>query len=830
MKEKQLPILPVKDLVVFPGIYMPIHVGREFSKNAIFDAMDNNSGEVLIVKQKDSDNTKPFYMSDFHSVGVVCKIIKFEKNPSNGSTYKLLVQGITRVKLTDVITTGNVISGKYEEKTDIKFDINKDSKNKAMYELLVKDFIFIVEKGFVAEALIPTKKLEDPISTCYLLLSITKNADENQKFLESDEPSIIFKAAYDEVLKQKNFIETKETIVEQTKENMNKNQKEYFLKEQIKAIRKELGEDSESDLDSYMNKFADLKPHISESNSDEIKKNLKKIKNATSESYEVSVIKNYLDYVFDLPWTEYSKENLDIKHAQEVLNKKHAFLDEVKERILEFLSVRKLNDSSKAPIICFAGPPGVGKTSFAQSIAKAIGRESVRIALGGVKDESEIRGHRKTYVGSMPGKIIQGMKQAGTCNPVFILDEVDKLSNDFRGDPSAALLEVLDPEQNDTFKDHYLNLEYDLSKVMFIATANNLDRIPGPLMDRLELIKVTGYVEEEKVEIANKFLIPKKVKEGGLGDKDVSFSNEVLRKIIRSYTKEFGVRELERQVYKVIRKIAKKKAEGSLKKGIKLTPDNIKEYLGPDTYSSVEDNKNGLGIVTGLAWTAYGGEILKLESALINENGPNIFTGRLGETMQESAKIGISVIKQNASLWGISKEKLTDNRIHVHFPAGAVPKDGPSAGIAMVTSMVSLLTGVKVPDSLAMTGEVTLTGKVWPIGGVKEKTLAAIRSGIKKVIMPIDNKKDFEMIPKKLVSSLKVVYVSDIQEVISEVFGTKVVKENSITSKKATSKKTTKKKVAKKTTKKKVAKKKAVRKVTNKVPFKKKKKTTSKRR
>jgi ATP-dependent Lon protease len=803
MEKKQLPILPVKDLVIFPGIYMPIHVGREFSKNAVFEAMDHNNGEVLIVKQKDANNNQPMYLSDFHNIGVICKIIKFEKNPSNGMTYKLLVQGNKRIKLDNVQMNSSTVFGSYTEINDVKFDINKDAKNKAMYELLVKDFIFIVEKGFVADALIPAKKLDDPISTCYLLLSITKGAEENQKYLESNEPSEIFKAAYDEVLKQKNFIETKENIVEQTRESMNKSQKEYFLKEQIKAIKKELGEDSESDLESYTKKFADLKSDISESNADEIKKNLKKIKNAASESYEISVIKNYLDYVFDLPWTKHSEENLDIKHAEEVLGRKHAFLNEVKERILEFLSVRKLNNSSKAPIICFAGPPGVGKTSFAQSIAESIGRKSVRIALGGVRDESEIRGHRKTYVGSMPGKIIQGIRQAGTSNPVFILDEIDKMASDFRGDPSAALLEVLDPEQNNTFRDHYLNLEYDLSKVMFIATANNLDQIPAPLMDRLEIIKVAGYVDEEKIEIAKKFLIPKKVKEGGLGDKEVSFSPQVIKDIIHGYTREFGVRELERQIFKVVRKISKIKAAEGLKKPISITSENLKDFLGVPRYSSVEDNKNGVGVVTGLAWTSYGGEILKLEAALIEEDGPNIFTGRLGEVMQESAKIGISVIKQNALKWGISKDLIAKNKIHVHFPAGATPKDGPSAGIAMVTSIVSLLTGKKVPDSLAMTGEVTLTGKVWPIGGVKEKVLAAIRSNIKKVLLPLDNKKDFEAIPKELTKKINPIYVSDINEVVANVFGslgpskviTKDIKIKPKSSKKIKVEKNSKKKV-----------------------------------
>lgn len=771
MNIKKLPLLPVKDLVAFPHIFTPIHVGRDISKLAVLEATSVRNGEVLIVLQKDSQLQEPSKASDFFTVGVLCKIVRFDKSSHQPENFKLLVHGLERIKLGNVTKSSDgMLEGTYETLPDVEFDITKSAENKAIYETLVKDLVFIIEKGFVSDGLIPVKELKKPISTCYLLLYITKEANQNQKMLESEDGKEIVRVTYEEILKQKNQIEVKENINELAKENMTKSQKDYILKEQMRAIRKELGDDTESDLDSYTNKYIEIEPFLSEANKKEVQKNLKKLKNAASESYEVSVIKNYLDYVFELPWSHESVDKLNIETAKDILNKKHSYLDDVKERILEFLSVRQLNPNSKAPIICFQGPPGVGKTSFAQSIAAAIGRESVRISLGGVKDESEIRGHRKTYVGAMPGKIMQGMRQAGTKNPVFILDEIDKLSNDFRGDPSAALLEVLDPEQNDTFKDHYINLEFDLSKVMFIATANNLETIPAPLMDRLELIKVAGYCEEEKVEIAKKFIIPKKVKEGGLGDKDVSISEIVLKDVIRNYTKEFGVRELERQINKIVRKVAKKKAEGSLKKTIVLSKKNLKDFLGPEIYSSAEDNKNGLGVVTGLAWTPYGGCILKLEAILLEEKGDTIITGRLGEVMQESAKISMSVVKDNFKKWGIDPKVLESNRIHIHAPEGATPKDGPSAGIALVSVMTSLLSGKKIKNSIAMTGEVSLTGKVWPVGGIREKVLAAVRSGIKLVILPKDNQKDFENIPTQLTTNISVKYVSHVSEVIKEIF------------------------------------------------------------
>lgn len=770
MDNKILPILPVKDIVAFPSIYTPIYVGREISKKAIKESLNVHDGKILIVLQKKSENDSPNYLSDMKKIGVVCKVVKFEKSSFNSSTHKLLVHGLSRIELINVEKKNGFLYGIYKDIPDVEFNISTNQENKALYETLVKDIVYIIERGFVSDGLIPVKELRNPIATCYLLLSITKQSEDNQALLECEDGGIIVKETYDEILKQKKFIEVKENINDQAKESMTKSQKDYFLKEQMKAIKKELGEDNESDEDGYILKYSKIKDILSKANQSEIKKNLKKLKNASVESYEISVIKNYLDYVFELPWDKESDEILDIEKARKILNKKHCFLVEVKERILEFLSVRKLNPDSKSPIICFLGPPGVGKTSFAKSIAEAIGRESVRISLGGIRDESEIRGHRKTYVGAMPGKIIQGIRQSGVKNPVFILDEIDKLSSDFRGAPSSALLEVLDPEQNDTFKDNYINLEFDLSKVMFIATANTLDTIPTPLRDRLEIIDVSGYCEEEKIDIANKFLIPKKVKEGGLSDKDVAFSTATLRDIIRFHTKEFGVRELERQIFKVIRKIAKTKAEGKLKKCVRLNKTNLKKYLGSSRYSTVVDNKNGLGIVTGLAWTPYGGEILKIESILLKEKGKMILTGLLGEVMQESAKLAISIIKENAKKWKVDTNLLMNYRLHIHAPAGAIPKDGPSAGIALVSSMVSSLTNKKIKNSIAMTGEVTLKGKVWPVGGIKEKILAAIRSGIKKVILPKDNQKDFEDIPSYLTDKIKVVYISNVSEVLKEIF------------------------------------------------------------
>jgi len=764
----QLPILPVKDLVVFPHIYMPISVGREFSKKAVAKSIDSFSSQIIVTLQTDEENENPAELKDLNKIGVLCKIIKFDPIAKT-SNYKLLVQGIKKIELNEIEKNDNILFGTYNIIPNLKYDIT-NIKNKVLYDTLIKDLVYIIEKGFVSEALIPIKELENPIATCYLLLSITLDSKENQKILESNDAKKVVERTYKEISKQKDFINLKDDIIYQAKESMTKNQKEYFLKEQMKAIRKELGEDGESELDSYEQKLKKIEKFVSKSSYEEIEKNIKKLKNSFAESYEASITRNYLDYVFDLPWDKKSEDNLDIKLAKKTLDEDHFGLFDVKERILEFLSIRKLNPKSKGTIICFYGPPGTGKTSFAKSIARAINRESVRIALGGVKDESEIRGHRKTYVGAMPGKIIQSIRQAGVNNPVFILDEVDKLSSDFRGDPSSALLEVLDPEQNNSFKDHYINLEFDLSKVMFICTANNVETIPPALKDRLEIIKVSGYCEEEKIEIAKKFIIPKTLKESGLDSKEIIFSKDVLKEIIRNYTKEFGVRELERQIARTCRKMVKRKAEEGKVNPVVLKKDILPEYLGADKYSAIEDHKNGVGIVTGLAWTPYGGEILKLEAILIDEKGDTILTGRLGEVMQESAKLAVSLIKNNWKKWEIDKTILVNNRIHLHAPAGAIPKDGPSAGVALVSAMVSLLKNKKIKDSIAMTGEVTLTGKVWPVGGIKEKVLAAIRSNIKLVILPKDNKKDFEEIPELLRGKIKVKYVSDVVEVFKEIF------------------------------------------------------------
>lgn len=764
----RLPMLPVKDLVVFPHLYLPIAVGREISKKAVYKAIHDYNSEIIVILQKDSRNETPSKKEDLSSIGVLCKIIKFDHLAKN-SSQKLLVQGIQRVRLRNVIEDKEFMVGDFTFVDNLKLDL-AIAKNKILYDTLIKDLVDIIEKGFVSEALIPVKELENPIATCYLLLSITQKALENQAMLESDNAYDIVNQAYKEILKQKNFIEMKEDIVEKAKESMTKNQKEYFLKEQMRAIKKELGDDQDSESDIYTKKFAEIEKYMSKSAKEEVQKILKKVKTTLSESQEMSVLKGYLDYVFELPWSKKTADNIDILFAKEILDSDHYGLLDVKERILEFLSVKKLNEKSKAPIICFAGPPGTGKTSIAKSIATAMGRESIRIALGGIKDEAEVRGHRRTYVGSMPGRIIQGMRQAGVNNPVFILDEIDKLSSDFRGDPSSALLEVLDPEQNNTFKDHYLNIEFDLSRVLFIATANNLETIPAALRDRLEIIKISGYCEEEKIEIAKRFILPKKIFDSGLREKEVKFSDVILKDIIRHYTKEFGVREMERQVARICRKVAKKKAEGSLKKGINLTKESVRKLLGPEIFSSLEDNKNGIGLVTGLAWTPYGGEILKLETMLIKEKGEAILTGRLGEVMVESAKLGVSLIKINANKWGIDPTLLENNRLHIHAPAGAIPKDGPSAGVALVASMVSLLKNKKIRDSIAMTGEVTLTGKVLPVGGIKEKVLAAIRSGIKLVILPMDNKGDFESASELLAGKISVKYVSNISEVLKEIF------------------------------------------------------------
>jgi len=766
---RRLPILPVKDLVVFPYIYMPISVGRPFSKKAVFDAISSHNSEIIVVLQKDPNELNPKKDMDFHGKAVVCKIVNFEPMDKTKTTYKLLVQGLSRVSLSKIITKSGILMGDYSPIANVSFDLSKKI-NSNLYESFTKDLLHIVEKGFISEALIPSEELRNPIATCYLLLALTQNPLESQKTLDVDEGIIIVKQSYEEVLKQKKFIGMKDGIIDQAKESMNQNQKEYFLKEQMKVIRKELGEEEENAVEKYTAKFEEVQEFLNDSAKEEILKNIKKLKNAVSESYDVSVTRNYLDAVFELPWGKKSEQVIDISDAKELLNEQHCHLDEVKERILEFLSILKLNPDSNAPIVCFVGPPGVGKTSFAQSIASAIGRESTRISLGGVKDESEIRGHRKTYVGAMPGKIMQGMRSCGVINPVFILDEIDKMSSDYRGDPSSAMLEVLDPEQNCTFKDHYMNIEFDLSKVLFVCTANSIDTIPHALRDRLEIIALSGYCEEEKIDIAKKYVIQKQLKRTGLSTKDICISKNLLKNIIRDYTKEYGVRELERQVAKVCRKVAKKKAEGKFEKTIKLTKDNLHNYLGVPVFSAVEDSKNGVGIVTGLAWTSVGGELLKLEVIALEEKGEPILTGRLGEVMQESAKIGISIIKNNADTFGVPAEFFAEKRLHIHAPAGAVPKEGPSAGVALVSCIVSRMTGKKIKDSIAMTGEVTLSGKVLPVGGIREKVLAAIRSNIKRVLIPVDNQKDFEDIPEFLTKKIEVTYLTHVSDAIKEIF------------------------------------------------------------
>jgi len=767
-KELILPVLPVKDVIVFPHIFIPIAVGRDISKNAMLNATENYSSKILVLLQKNPNMTDPKSLKDFYDIGVVCEIVKKEAIVGK-PIYKLLVHGLHRAKVQSLTLKKGSFVSKIKKIENISFDLGI-AKNKALYDTLIKDLVYIIEKGFVSEALIPVKELENPMATSYLLLAMTLDCIANQKILKSDDSYKSVDKAYREIVKQKNFINMKASIVNEAKESMTQSQKEYFLKEQRRAIDKELGDDKENEINDYIFKFEKIEKHVSKDTRDEILKNIKKLKNNTSETYESTITRNYLDYIFEIPFFEVSKDNLDIPLAQKILDKEHCHLFDVKERILEFLSIKKLNPDSKGTILCFHGPAGVGKTSFGKSVAKALDRKCVRIALGGVKDECEIRGHRRTYVGSMPGKIMQGMKNAGVVNPIFILDEIDKLSSDFRGDPASALLEVLDPEQNHTFKDHYLNIEYDLSKVMFIATANNIYNIPPALKDRMELINISGYCEEEKIEIAKKFFIQKRIKEGGLRDTDVSFSKPILQDIIRKYTKEFGVRELERQIAKVIRKVAKKKAEGKFRKTIILNKQNLKSYLGPEKFSDLEDKKNDIGIVTGLAWTPYGGEILKLECIFIEEEGETILTGRLGEVMQESAKIAVSVVKNNYKKLKINPNIFKDKRLHIHVPGGATQKDGPSAGVSLLASMVSLLTNQKVKDSIAMSGEITLTGKVLPVGGVKEKVLAAIRSGINLVILPKDCRGDFEDISEHLSSKIKVKYVSNVFEIFKEIF------------------------------------------------------------
>jgi ATP-dependent Lon protease len=760
------PILPLRDLVVFPSITSPLFVGRSKSIDAINYAMNSNDKIIYLFTQKEPTQDNP-KTSDIYSYGVKSKIIQFLKLPDN--TYKVLTEGLEIYKIkSEIKDTKSFLSANLEKVLITK---KNSSELKASLRVLKNEFQnYIQNIGNNNDILEGLLNIDDPyqfVDNVYYNLNMP--IDEKQKNLETFDVTKKIKSLLNYFSKELNFSALEKKIKNRVKRQMEKTQREYYLNEQMKAIQKELGDGEEG-----TNEYAEIEKKINEIKlskeaKDKALNEFKKLKTMSPMSAEASVIRNYLEWILDIPWNSFSKEVTDISAAEKILNEDHYGLEKVKERILEFLAVKKRSKKTTGTILCFIGPPGVGKTSLGKSIARATGREFAKFSLGGIRDEAEIRGHRRTYIGSMPGRFIQAMKKAKTSNPIILLDEIDKVGNDWRGDPSSALLEVLDPEQNSQFNDHYLEVDYDLSNVMFICTGNTYN-IPGPLLDRLEIIEVSGYTEKEKVEIAKRYLVPKKMKKNFVKPSEFKFSKDAIVKVVRDYTRESGVRGLEQLFDKLFRKLVfsfeKTKTRNNKQKifDTKL----IKDFLGAEKYKdSTLDKKNLVGITHGLAWTQVGGDLLNIEVNLSSGKGMINATGKLGEVMKESITAALGYIKSNSVEFGINPKIFDKIDIHVHVPEGAIPKDGPSAGITMFTSLISALTDIKVRKDIAMTGEITLKGRVLPIGGLKEKLLAAIRYGIKTVIIPKDNEKDLLEIQKDIKNKLNIKSVEYAKEVLN---------------------------------------------------------------
>ncbi len=759
-----LPLLPIRDIVVFPYMVLPLFVGREMSIKAIESALASNK-MVLLVAQKSLDIENPA-TKDMYTMGTVGMVMRMLKLPDG--RIKILVQGISKAKIIEYTETVPFYTVKIEkiiEEKIEKLSLEVEALMRTVKEQLEKIINF--GRVVVPDIMIILENIEDPGRLADMIASnIGPKVEVAQEILEMADPVARLKKVKEVLAKELDVLTMQQKIQAEAKGEMDKTQREYYLREQVKAIQKELGEidDRSEEINELKKRIQDAK--MPEKVNKEAEKQLKRLERMHPDSAEGATIRTYLETMVELPWSKKSKDKLNLKTASKILNEDHFDLEKVKERILEFLAVRKLNEKMKGPILCFAGPPGVGKTSLGKSIARALGREFVRISLGGIRDEAEIRGHRRTYVGALPGKIIQGIKQAGTLNPVFMMDEIDKIGTDFRGDPSSALLEVLDPEQNNSFMDHYLAVPFDLSNVMFITTANLIHTIPGPLRDRMEVIEISGYTIEEKEGIAAHYLIPRQLEANGITKKQAHLTEPALKKIISEYTREAGVRNLEREIATVFRKIARKIAEGKPKL-YQITPVNLDRYLGiPKILPEEEMKKDEVGVTTGLAWTEAGGDIIFIESTLMKGKGILLLTGQLGDVMKESAQAALSYIRSKSKELGINPDLFSRNDIHIHVPAGAIPKDGPSAGITIACSIASALTGIPVKKEVAMTGEVTLRGRVLPIGGLKEKILAAKAAGIKTIILPKRNEKDLEEIPKHIKKDIKLIFVESMEEVL----------------------------------------------------------------
>ncbi len=760
--EQVLPMLPLRGILVFPYMVIHLDVGREKSVQAIEEAMIQDR-LVFLAAQKDAQTDEPTE-DDIYTVGTIAEVKQLLKLP--GGTIRVLVEGISRAKILEYLAFEPYLKVRLERYHE---DYEKDNEIEALMRNLVYQFEQYVKlsKRIPPETVVSVVNIEEPGRLADVVAShLTMRVEDKQRIIEAIEIVPRLEKLCAVLAKELEIVELERKINIRVRKQMEKNQKEYYLREQMKAIQKELGDkdDRAAEAEELRERIGKLK--LPKEIEEKALKEVERLEKMPPMAAEAAVVRNYVEWLLSLPWTKSTRDRLDIKAAERILEEDHYGLRKPKERIIEYLAVRKLAKKMKGPILCLVGPPGVGKTSLGRSVARALERKFVRLSLGGVRDEAEIRGHRRTYVGAMPGRIIQGMKTAGTKNPVFLLDEIDKMSHDFRGDPASALLEVLDPEQNNAFSDHYIEVPFDLSNVMFITTANNMYSIPRPLLDRMEIIEISGYTEEEKVQIAMRHLLPKQIKEHSLPEGSVTISENTIRKVIQEYTRESGVRNLERNIATLCRKAAKQIVEDKDKK-VRITPQNLSKYLGIPRYRhNIAEKTDEVGLVTGLAWTEVGGETLNIEVTTYKGKGKLTLTGKLGDVMKESAQAAFSYVRSRADELQIDPAFFENYDVHVHVPEGAIPKDGPSAGIAMATALASAITGRKVRCDVAMTGEITLRGRVLPIGGVKEKVLAARRAGIKTVILPLENKKNMEEVPNNVKGKMEFKFVEHMDSVL----------------------------------------------------------------
>ncbi|MBQ4472511.1 MAG: endopeptidase La [Alphaproteobacteria bacterium] len=759
------PVLALRDIVIFPNVIVPLFVGRDKSIAALKNAMEQKK-QILLITQMDEQMDSP-HTGDLFRVGILANVLQLLPLPDG--TIKILIEGVTRARVmdwtqNDPFFEAHAVSLPQKEEDDTKID----ALMRSVFEQFEK---YAQLSGAVTHDIVASvSNVKEPAKFANIVIThIATKMEEKQKILELDSLADRLSAIFDLMEKEIEVFNVERNIRKRVKKQMEKSQREYYLNEQMKAIQKELGDsaDDAGELGELEKKIKDAK--MSKEATEKALTELKRLRIMGGMSAEAGVIRNYIEWLIALPWSAQKELQLDLKKAEQILDEDHYGLKKVKERILEFLAVQKRTGHVKGSILCLVGPPGVGKTSLGQSIARATGRTFVRASLGGMHDEAEIRGHRRTYIGSMPGKIIQSMKKAGNINPLFLLDEIDKVGNDYRGDPASALLEVLDPEQNKTFSDHYLDVDYDLSNVMFICTANDVSHMPSPLLDRMEIIRLSGYTEDEKVEIAKRHLIPRQLELTGLKKEELTFDDASILEMIRSYTMEAGVRQLEREIAKIARKVVKEIQTKSIK-NVQITPKNVKKYAGvPHHFFGIADKEDEIGVSNGLYYSEIGGGILPHEVLTMPGTGKIMLTGKLGDVFKETVEAARSYVRAHADDFGISDDKLNKQDIHLHVPEGAQPKDGPSSGVAIVTALVSALTGIPVKKQMAMTGEITLRGRVLAIGGLKEKLLGALRAGIKTVFIPTENKNDLEELPDNVKRDLKIIFVSKIEEVLNQV-------------------------------------------------------------